>query len=195
MSDTNTDTEQQDETSTDETNTSTDSADADKATDADLEAQLAKWKAMARKHEAASKSNADKAKRYDELEESQKTEQQKLADKAAAAEAKVAETAAELALVRAAVKHGLSEDDLELLGSHGTAEEIEERAQKLAARLKTAGEVKGTADFGGGDRGGDVGGAKQLSREDVKKLYAEGKHAEIEAARKEGRLDKLLTQT
>lgn len=46
-----------------------------------------------------------------------------------------AETAtAEAAKMRAAIKHGLSEEDLDLLGS-GTAEEIEARAAKLAARI------------------------------------------------------------
>lgn len=40
----------------------------------------------------------------------------------------------ELARLKAAVKHGISEEDLDLLGS-GTAEEIEDRAKRLADRL------------------------------------------------------------
>jgi hypothetical protein len=122
----------------------------------DWQAEAEKWKSFARKHEDSAKANADKAKRFDEFEESQKTEQQKLADAAAAAQ-EVAKTASiELALMKAAVKHGLSEGDLELLGTHGTPDEIDQRAEKLAGRLKVAGEAKPKPDFGGGDRGGDV---------------------------------------
>lgn len=46
----------------------------------DYKAEAEKWKALARKHEANAKSNAEKAKKADELEESQKTEQQKVSD-------------------------------------------------------------------------------------------------------------------
>jgi hypothetical protein len=118
----------------------------------DWQAEAEKWKSFARKHEDAAKANAEKAKRLDEFEESQKTEQQKFADAAA----KAAETAAELARVKAAVKHGLSEEDLDLLGTHGTPEEIDARAERLAARIKAAGASKPKPDFGGGDRGTDV---------------------------------------
>lgn len=52
---------------------------------------LDKWKALARKHEARASANADKAKRYDELEEANKTELQKANDRAAAAEKKAAD--------------------------------------------------------------------------------------------------------
>lgn len=103
-----------------------------------------------------------KASKFDEFEESQKTEQQKLTDKAAAAEAKTATTEAELARVKAAVKHGLTEDDLELLGTHGTAEEIDARAEKLAARIKTADANKPKPNFGGGDQGTNIPGSDSL---------------------------------
>lgn len=99
--------------------------------------EVEKWKALARKHEERAKANADAARRLAEIEESQKTEQQKLEDARAAAEKRAADTAAELARMKAVVKYGLTEDDLALLGS-GTPEEIEERAEKLAARLKVA---------------------------------------------------------
>jgi|GEM_PF-6157565 len=88
-----------------------------------------------KKWETRAKENAEKATEYDKFVESQKTEQQKLEDAKATAERLAADTAAELARMKAAVKHGLSEDDLELLGS-GTPEEIEARAERLAARLK-----------------------------------------------------------
>jgi hypothetical protein len=124
--------------------------------DKDWQAEAEKWKTFARKHEDTAKANADKAKRFDEFEESQKTEQQKLTDAATAAKAEADATKAELARVKAAVKHGLTEDDLDLLGSHGTPEEIDARAERLAARLKAAGDNKPKPDFGGGNRGTDV---------------------------------------
>lgn len=103
----------------------------------DISAEVEKWKALARKNEQRAKENADKAKRFDEFEESQKSEQQKLAEAAERSRQEAAETAVELARLRAAVKHGLSDDDLDLLGT-GTPEEIEARAERLAARLKAA---------------------------------------------------------
>lgn len=148
-----------DSTATDAATTTTDqtaTSDAAKVDEKDWQAEADKWKAFARKHEDAAKANADKAKRFDEFEESQKTEQQKLADDRDKAKAERDATAAELARVKAAVKHGLTEDDLDLLGTHGTAEEIDARAEKLAARIKAADAAKPKPDFGGGDRGTDV---------------------------------------
>jgi len=68
-----------------------------------------------------------------EYETAQMTEAEKAA--AALAEAqKTAETSTtEVLRLRALVKHGLDEEDLDLLGS-GTAEEIDARAARLAAR-------------------------------------------------------------
>jgi hypothetical protein len=165
---------------------------ADTAAEKDWQAEAEKWKSFARKHEDAAKANADKAKRFDEFEESQKTELQKAADAAAAAKADADATRAELARMQAAVKHGLSEDDLDLLGTHGTPDEIEARAEKLAARFKSAEANKPKPDFGGGDRGTDVtakGG--QLSRDDIKRMSPE----ETVKAHEEGRFDDLLKPT
>lgn len=63
------------------------------------------WKAMARKWEARSKENADKAKAYDELQEQSKSELQKAQEKAKRAEDELAElkAKAELAETRAKV--------------------------------------------------------------------------------------------
>ena len=46
----------------------------------DLDAELQKWKALARKHENNSKANADAAKKLKELEDAQKSESQRMAD-------------------------------------------------------------------------------------------------------------------
>ena len=145
-------------TTTDQTATS----ETAKVDEKDWQAEADKWKAMARKHEDSAKANADKAKRFDEFEESQKSELQKAADIAAKAQEDAATSRAELAVMQAAVKHGLSQDDLDLLGSHGTPDEIDARAEKLAGRLKAADATKPKPDFGGGDRGGDVTSGKEV---------------------------------
>lgn len=63
------------------------------------------WKAMARKWEARSKENADKARAYDELQEQSKTELQRAQEQAAAYKRQVDELSAkaELAETRAKV--------------------------------------------------------------------------------------------
>lgn len=184
---------QADSTATDAT-TSTDAAQtetqaADTAAEKDWKAEAEKWKAFARKHEDTAKANAEKAKRLDEFEESQKSELQKAADAAAAAKADADATRAELARLQAAVKHSLSEEDLELLGTHGTPDEIEARAQKLAARLKGVEANKPKPDFGAGDRGTDVGTkAGQLTQADMARMTPE----QIDLAHAEGRFSNLL---
>jgi hypothetical protein len=70
--------------------------------DKDWRAEAEKWKALARKHEGTAKANSDAARKLAEIEESQKTEAQKLADAKEAAEKRAAQ-AIERA-VRAEVK-------------------------------------------------------------------------------------------
>lgn len=50
--------------------------------------QASYWKFQSRKHEATAKANADKAKKFDDIEDANKTEAERLAAKAEAAEAK-----------------------------------------------------------------------------------------------------------
>jgi hypothetical protein len=151
----------------------------------DLSSELEKWKALARKNEQRAKDNSEAAKRLAEIEESQKTEQQKLADAAELARKEAAETAVELAKLRAAVKHGLNDEDLELLGS-GTPDEIEARAERLAARLKGNPAPTAPSSDGQGKAGEPVSGAvKQLTRDDLKSMTP----AQIEAAHEAGQLN------
>lgn len=56
----------------------------------DLAAEVAKWKALARKHEGNAKTNAAAARKLTELEDAQRSEGEKLAAKAEAAEARAA---------------------------------------------------------------------------------------------------------
>lgn len=104
----------------------------------DLAAEVEKWKQLSRKNEDRAKTNSAAAARLKEIEDANKSEVERITDELAESRLAAAETAAEAARLRAAVKHGLSEDDLALIGT-GTPEEIEDRAAKLAARLEAAG--------------------------------------------------------
>ncbi len=151
---------------------------------ADLVAEVAKWKAFSRKHEDVAKANADKAKRFDEFEEASKTELQKAADRATAAEAKFAEIEARAMRAEVAAAKGIPANLL----SGTTQEELEASADALIA-------FKGAAakpDFGAGDRGNDVGAKKQMTLSEMKALYESKDYAAIETARVEGRLTTVL---
>lgn len=52
----------------------------------DLAAEVEKWKVLSKKNEARAKANAEKALKFDEIEEANKTELQKLTDRAERAE-------------------------------------------------------------------------------------------------------------
>ena len=112
----------------------TDKANADQA-DKDWKAEAEKWRALSRKHEDASRANADKARQFEEWQQSQKSEQQKADEAAQKLQSDLDDARREAALARAALSHGLTADDLELIGG-GTPEEIDAKAQKLAERLK-----------------------------------------------------------
>lgn len=71
------------------------------------------------------------------LEDSQKTESQKLADRAAKSEQELAAARLELITERIARKHGIADEDMDLLGA-GTEEQIEGRAVRLAAKNAAA---------------------------------------------------------
>lgn len=107
----------------------------------DLNAQVEKWKALSRKHEDQAKANADAAERLRQFEDADKTEQQRQAERLTAIERERDTALADVARFRAAVKHGLTDADLELLGP-GTPDEIEDRASKLAARLNKSGQPR-----------------------------------------------------
>lgn len=117
------------------------------AGDKDWESEAAKWKALARQHEnrhlAAlgfkSKSELDSlreaANKYAEVEEAQKTEQQKLTERATTAEQQLAEVQSANARLMAAAAHNIPPELIEFLGA-GSEEEINARAEILAERLK-----------------------------------------------------------
>lgn len=131
-----------DSTETVDEDSSTAGAEEETAT-VDWKAEAEKWKSHSRKNEEKAKANADAAAKLREIEDANKSEQEKLAEALEAARNDANTTKAELARMRAAVKYGLSEDDLELLGS-GDADEIETRAEKLAARLAASTKPEGS---------------------------------------------------
>lgn len=87
------------------------------------------------------KTNAEAARRLAEFEESQKTEQQKIADRAAAAERERDEARADGLRYKAAAKHAIGEDYFDLLGS-GDEETISSRAERVGGLLKENAEMK-----------------------------------------------------
>lgn len=95
------------------------------------------WEAEARKWEKRAKANHDAAKRLDKLERANESDAQRLERERDEARQNAESSTSELARLRAAMRYGLAEDDLDLLGT-GTAEEIDERAKRLADRLGAA---------------------------------------------------------
>ncbi len=79
-----------------------------------------------------------------EFEESQKSEADKIQERAAAAEKRASDAETLLAVERIARRHQISDDDMDLLGT-GTEEQIEARAKKIAAKNAAAAGVSATA--------------------------------------------------
>lgn len=164
----------------------------------DLVAEVEKWKTMARKHEDAWKGKSggialdelpsiiEKAKKFEELEEASKSEQQKLAERATRAEAELAAAKAEAERAAIASAKGVP---VELL-SGSTREELEAAADRLLAFKGVP--PKAPPAYGQGEQGPSPTPAKQLTAEDVKKLYDAKQYDEIEKARAEGLLTDLL---
>lgn len=97
-------------------------------------AEIKKQLGHAREWEKRAKANVEGATKYAEWQESQKTEQQRLADAKTTAERELADLRSANARLMAAATHKLPPDLIDLLGS-GTDEEIDARAKLLAAKL------------------------------------------------------------
>lgn len=94
-------------------------------------AQETDWKAEARKWEDRAKQNSKAAERLAEFEEAQKTEAQKLAERAEAAEKRAAEFETQALRLSIASKYGVTGDYLDLIHG-GDADALEASAQKVA---------------------------------------------------------------
>lgn len=143
----------------------------------DLAAQLAaalaeveKWKGLSRKNEECATSNAEKAEKFDALEEANKTEQEKLLARAEAAEKKLAdreatEAAAKLASDVAAEKSkGLATPIPASALRGATREELEAHADDIIALLPQA-PAAPSAD-GQGSTGNPIG-EGEMSPDDI----------------------------
>src|SRR5690606_16574566 len=98
------------------------------------EEREAYWKYNARKWEKDAKANSEAAKRWAEFEESQKSELQKLQERAEAAERERDEERRTRARLMAAAAHNLPTDLLDRLGG-STEEEISETAEALSREI------------------------------------------------------------
>lgn len=150
MSDTDATTE---ETSTDTSvDDTTDQSAQTETDDVDYKAKYEETLAHSRKHETRAKENAAAAKELAEIKKSRMSDDEKRAasEKAIAERAEAAERKA--ALLQAAFDHSLTKDDLELLDGV-PADKIDERAKKLAERLKKAAPPDASGREAGGARG------------------------------------------
>jgi hypothetical protein len=99
----------------------------DQAAGKDWKAEADKWKAMSRKHEAEAKANRGAADKLKEFEDKDKSEVQRLTDKAAAADQRATDAEAKALRYEVAADKGIQPKHLKYL-TGTTKEEIEESA-------------------------------------------------------------------
>ena len=155
----------------------------DTAQQVDWEAEARKWKELSRKNESRMKENAEKARLYDEAQEQGKSELQKAQEAAAKAEARAAAMEAEAMRAKVAAATGVDADLL----SGSSEEELRASAERLLA-WRGAQVPKGAPATDAGVRGDEIRAARQLTREDLKKMSP----AEIIKARKDGQLNNIM---
>lgn len=155
----------------------------DTAKQVDWEAEARKWKELSRKNESRMKENAEKARLYDEAQEQGKSELQKAQEAAAKAEARAAAMEAEAMRAKVAAATGVDADLL----SGSSEEELRASAERLLA-WRAAQVPKGAPATDAGVRGEEIRAAKQLTRDDLKKMSP----SEIIKARKDGQLNNIM---
>lgn len=155
----------------------------DTAQQVDWEAEARKWKELSRKNESRMKENAEKARLYDEAQEQGKSELQKAQEAAAKAEARAAAMEAEALRAKVAAATGVDADLL----SGSSEDELRASAERLLA-WRGAQVPKGAPAADAGVRGDEIRAARQLTREDLKKMSP----AEIIKARQDGQLNNIM---
>lgn len=118
-----------DPTTTTEVTVETETESTDQPTK-DWEAEAKKWREMSRKTEAQAKANADKAKRWEEHEQAAQSEDDKRAQKLAAAEAKAAESELKLLKLEVGLERGLTKTQAQRLVGENR-EDLEADADEL----------------------------------------------------------------
>ncbi len=111
------------------------SPDDNNATNSDSKPEV-DWKSKAREWEKRAKANAEAASKLSALEESQKTESQKLADSVTAAKQEAAEARMEALRYRTATKFGITDEDAETFLTGTDEETIVRQAQRLVVLQK-----------------------------------------------------------
>lgn len=135
----------EDERDQNETPEDPDTGPSDSATDdaGDLQAQLDKWKALARENEKRAKANAEAAKKLQEIEDSKKSELEKLSEAQQVAERRAAEAEQRAMRLEVAAEKGLTPAQAKrLVGA--TREELEADADELLETFKPAEEESET---------------------------------------------------
>lgn len=112
-------------------------ADPAPATVEDPAAELAKWKHFAREHEKAAKTNADAARKLQEIEDAAKSQAEKDAEARAAAEARAVKAETDLLRLKVASTRGIPADLADLLVGSDEAE-MTAVADRLLAMKGTA---------------------------------------------------------
>ena len=183
---------------TDDTTTSTTSTDTP-----DLAAELARWKAEARKHEQRAKQNAAAAEKLSKIEEASKSELERAQaaatqaeERAKAAEERIARALTKAAVSAAASKAGAVDADavFALLPSDSITVEGDDvkgvdEAIKALRETKPYLFAKQKPQPGSADGGRQSDKQAQWTREDLRGKSS----AEIEAARKAGLLTHLMS--
>lgn len=114
----------------------------------DWQAEADKWKNLARKHEQTARANMTAAQRLAQLEESQKTEAQKLTERAETAERTATSAQRDLLRYRVATTKAVPADLVDRLRGE-SEDELSADADALLDRLRPANQVP---SFNGGPR-------------------------------------------
>lgn len=121
------------ETETGAGNTGTDTTDTGTGTDKGQTAEVDKWKALARKHEQASKANEKAAAELVALKSSQQTADERTAERAQQSETRLAELEARILRRDIALEHKLTSDDAAMLDTITDEDAMRTLAKRLGA--------------------------------------------------------------
>ena len=111
---------------------------ARQAAGTDWKAKYEETIAESRKWEERSKANAEAAKRLSEIEDAQKSESERAADRIAAAEKAADDARREALRYKVATKFGVSDEDAELFLTGADEETLARQAERLASRSAEA---------------------------------------------------------
>lgn len=100
------------------------------------------WKAKAREQEKRAKENAEAAKRLSEIEEANKSEAQKAADRIAALEQEATAAKASALRFKIAAKFQVSDEDADLFLTGTDEDTLTKQAERLAQRTEEAGKPR-----------------------------------------------------